>query len=274
MAVTYKSYFDKIPKIKYDINRSLINPKYETVTNIFFRVKYLEEALNNISAYFTVEVTDGDTPEILAEKVYGDAGANWMITMANKMIDPQWEWPLDYDSFQKYIAGKYGSVEAAMTTAHHYEMVVTRITQPDNIKIERRYIVNAEKLTDNNMTVPYNYYFPIVVVNDLLTDNTSITIDSSTYTVDSGAEDQDTGEFGLQPGSLAFAEYTNTYTFADGKTVTEDIIGQEINVYDYETQVNDSKRLIKIIKKEYYQQIMKEFEQLTDFRLPFERRVF
>lgn len=274
MAVVYNSYFDKIPKLKYDINRSLINPQYETVTNIFFRIGYIEEVLNNISAYLTVEISDSDTPEILAEKVYGDAGAGWMITMANKMIDPQWEWPLDYDQFRKYLIGKYGSVEIAQTTPHHYEMVVTRTLQPDNITTERRYIVNGDKLTENILDVPYNYYHPALDPTRLRVDSTEVNIDSELYTVDSGYNPGDQ-EYITEPGSLAFTQSVNTYTFQDsGKTVTEVINGEEISIYDYENGVNDSKRLIKIIKKEYYPRIMNEFEKLTDFKLPYERRVF
>lgn len=248
MAITYTSYFDKIPKLKYDINRSLVNPRHETVTNIFFRIKYMEEALNNISSYYNVELSDGDTPEILAEKVYGDPGAGWMITMANKIIDPQWDWPLEYRDFNKYIIGKYGSIEIAQTSVHHYEMVVIRTLSPDNITTERRYIVNGEKLTDNNMDVPYNYYTP-------------------------ATGEETPGDFGLQPGSLAFTQYVNNYNI-DGKTVTEIVKGQEISNYDYENELNESKRLIKIVKKEYYAQIMKEFDNLTSFRSPYERRVF
>lgn len=273
MAV-YNSYFDKLPKIDFDINRSLVNPKFETVTNIFFRVKYIEKALNNISSYFTAEVFDGDSPEILAEKVYGDAGAGWMITMANKMIDPQWEWPLDYDQFKNYIIGKYGSIEAAQTLPHHYEMVITRTTQPDDITTETKYIVNGDKLTYNNMSVPYNYYRPSFNTYGIKADSTLLTVDSTYFTVDNGIELQESGEFGLQPGSLALSEYTNIYTYPDGKTVTENVIGREVNTYDYEVELNESKRLIKIIKKEYYTQIMNEFNKLTEFRLPFERRVF
>lgn len=274
MTTVYNSYFDKIPKLKYDINRSLVNPKHETVTNIFFRVKYIEEAINNISAYFTVEVTDGDTPEILAEKVYGDSGAGWMITMANKMVDPQWEWPLEYRDFNKYIIGKYGSVEKAQILPHHYEMLVTRTLQPDNITTQKKYIINSDKLTYNRISVPYNYYYPSFDTYGITADSTKVTVDSTYFTVDNGVDIQESGEFGLQPGSLAVNQYTNIYTYDDGKTVTEDVIGQEVNTYDYEVEQNESKRLIKIVKKEYYQQILKEFDQLTNFRLPFERRVF
>lgn len=247
MATNYTSYFDKIPKIKYDINRSLVNPRYETVTNIFFRIRYIQEVLNNLSSYFTAELEDGETPEIIAEKVYGDAGAHWMITIANQIIDPQWEWPLDYDEFNKYLIGKYGSIENSQTTIHHYEMIVTSTLSPDNIVNERKYIVNGEKLTDNNMTVPYNYFTP--------------------------AMGEDTpGEFGLQPGSLALTQSVTNYNI-NGKTIKEVVRGQEVSNYDYESGLNEQRRLIKIVKKEYYQQILKEFNDLALFAPAFRRRV-
>lgn len=272
MAINYTSYFDRIPKIKYDINRNIVRPQYEEVTNIFFRVRVIQEVLNNINSYFVAEIEDGESPEIIAEKVYKDPGANWIITIANKMIDPQWDWPLNYDEFNKYIAGKYGSVEIAQTTNHHYEMVITRTLNPDNITSEHRYIVNGEKLTDNNLDVPYNYYYPSVLLADILTDNNSIKIDTTAYTVDSGYDSQDPGEFGLQPGSLAFTQYVNNYNIA-GKTVREVVKGEAITNYDYEEKLNESRRFIKIIKREYYDQIQNEFNELTGTSTSFLRRV-
>ena len=272
MAINYTSYFDRIPKLKYDVNRSLVNPRYEEATHIFFRIRVIQEVLNNINSYFVAEIEDGETPEIIAEKVYKDSGANWMIIIANQIIDPQWEWPLGYDEFNKYIAGKYGSVENAQITNHHYEMVVTRTLSPDNITTEHRYVVNGEKLTNNSLTVPYNYYFPSAFVNDILTDNTSIRIDTTAYTVDSGYDEQESGEFGLQPGSLAFTQYVNNYNIA-GKTVREVVKGEAITNYDYEEKLNESRRFIKIIKKEYYEQIQNEFNALTGAGASFLRRV-
>lgn len=247
MAIKYSSYFDKLPKLQYDINRSVVNPKYETVTNIFFRIKVIQEVLDNLDSYFVAEVEDGETPEIIAEKVYSDAGANWIITIANKIIDPQWEWPLNYDEFNKYIKGKYGSIELAQTTNHHYEMVVTRTLSPDNVTTERKYIVNEEKFTDNNLDVPYNYYTPAI-------------------------GEPTPGDFGLQPGSLAYSQYYSTYNI-DGKTVTEVVKGQAVSNYDYENDLNESRRFIKIIKKEHYEKIQNEFIALTGSGSTFLRRV-
>lgn len=276
MANRYTSYFDKLPQIKYDINRAPINAKYVNVTNIFFRIRFIQEVINNIDSYFIGEIEEGETPEIVAEKVYGDGGAAWMILVANQIVDPQWEWPLTYGDFQKYIAGKYGSLEAAQTQVHHYEMVIKRELKPDNVITERRYVINEKNLTDNNLSVPYyyyfNYYFPPVYLDKTLADTTLVTVDSTLpkYTVDSGYESQ-TG-YGLQPGSLAFTQYYNTYDI-EGKTVIETVNGEAINTYDWENDLNEKRRFIKIIKKDYYQRILNEFDTLTKTEVSYKRRV-
>lgn len=275
MAKNYISYFDKLPKINYDINNSLINPKYQTVTNIFFRVRYLREVLNNIFSYLPIELSDGDTPEILAEKVYGDAGAAWMILIANQIIDPQWEWPLDYDQFQKHLTNKYGSVENAQTTYHHYEMIITRTLSPDNVTTERRYVVNGYNLVDNILNVPFNYYYPKPQPDLLKADSTEVTIDSTLYTVDEDFnvyERHDPRVLGIQPGSLAFTQYVNKYDI-DGKTIVEVVKGNAITNYEYENDLNDSKRFIKVIKKDYYMQLVNELNKLTNTKASYMRRV-
>ena len=107
MAVS--KFFDSFPKIKYDINNVTVFKAgaHEVVTDIFFRLGVIQEALNNISSYTVYDIEDGETPELLAERFYGDSGAAWMILMANNIVDAQFEWPLDYTSFQQFIIDKY-----------------------------------------------------------------------------------------------------------------------------------------------------------------------
>jgi len=281
MAIKYTSYFDKLPQIQYDINRSPIAPKYVTSTNIFFRIRFIQESLNNINSYFVAEIEDGETPEIIAEKVYDDAGAAWMITIANQILDPQWEWPLSYNEFQKYITNKYGSVENSLTTYHHFEMIIKRTLNPDNVVTEKRYQIVANNVIDNILTVPFNYYYPRISAALTLGDSTMITVDSTSKTVDEdfdAYQKQDMSIIGLQdgallqPGTLAFTQYVNTYNI-DGKTVVEIINGNAVTNYEWEDQQNEQKRFIKIVKKEYYDRIQDEFTKLTGSSPSFLRRV-
>ena len=142
------AFFDKFPKVKYNVTNAVVNKRYEDVTNVFIRIVYLKDILKNVTSYYVYEVEDGETPEVLAQMIYEDVGAAWMILYANEILDPQFEWPLDYDSFQKYIIDKYGSIENAKTNIHHYEKVVTRKvdTGPEEIITETRFTVNENKL--------------------------------------------------------------------------------------------------------------------------------
>ena len=139
---TISPYFDLFPKIQYDINGDGLTT--ETATNIFKRLGILKDVINNATSYIIYEVEENDTPEIIAEKVYNDAGAGWMILYANKIIDPQFEWPLNDETFRKYITIKYGSIAIAQTTYHHFEKIVE--TTVDGETHTRTYIVNKEKI--------------------------------------------------------------------------------------------------------------------------------
>ena len=301
MSLVYNSYFGKLPKIKYDINKALVNPRYQTVTNIFFRVRYIQEVLNNIDSYYVVELEEGDTPEIIAEKVYGDPGSFWAILIANQILDPQFDWPLDYDAFNKYIIGKYGSIANAQRYYHHFEMVVDRTVEPDNVTTTHRYRIDRSRLSSSVPDVPYTYYYPynftlitadmdIITADDVdytadigtdastFANETFYTLDDTTVTIDSGAisinNDADGGisSTGNVNGPIGFIQYVNTYNF-DGKTVTEVFRGEAISLYDYENDLNEQKRVIKVIKKEYIDQIRSEFNDMTNYKMPYRRLV-
>lgn len=273
---TVTKFFDAFPKIKYDINRNQY-PNYEEVTNIFFRIGVIKNTLNNISSYFVYDIEDGDTPEILAEKFYKDAGAAWMILLANDITDAQFDWPLDYKSFEQFIISKYGSVETAKTTPHHYEKVITRRNTRTDVINETRFWVNGQRLTENMLSdVPYSYYNP-------WTSTTYRTADSSAYEADNASldllADLDNGEpFGatLDRGNLALTgDYTAPQTYEVGEDSIEVIVkGEIISCYDHEDRLNDDRKSIKIIKSDYYVQIQDELKYLTGQKPDYLRKLY
>jgi hypothetical protein len=212
------TFLDTFPKIQYDINRNNLS-NYETITNITFRVGIIKGVLSNFGSYFTYDIQEGDTPEILAYKIYNNPEAYWIILYANDIYDPYYDWPLTTSQLSGLIVKKYGSIAWAKTNWHHYEKVVTK--EVDNIITTERYIINADKLTNNELDVPYDYY-------------------------DNIADGQ------------AYTAYT-----VNGKTVKETISRNRVSYYDYESDLNESKRQIKIIKKDYYAQILSEFKNLS-----------
>ena len=117
-------YFDKFPTTPYNINyNSDKTNSFDMPVNIMVRVGVLINTLDQVFHYYDYSIKEGETPEILADKFYGDSEAHWLILLTNNIVDPQYGWVLHYDAFNKYITDKYSSIATAKTTIHHWELV-------------------------------------------------------------------------------------------------------------------------------------------------------
>jgi hypothetical protein len=88
------------------------------VTDITRNIRFRKEILSSITAYEEYDIVDGETPEIVAEKIYGDAQYHWIIMLANDMYDYRSDFPLTQLQLEKYVEDKYGD---AADQIHHYE---------------------------------------------------------------------------------------------------------------------------------------------------------
>jgi hypothetical protein len=111
-------YFDTLPKVVYSNNG--ISQIY---TNIMARASLMPEFLKSPSLYYTYTIQDGDTPEMIAAKYYGDSYRYWIVLFTNQMLDPQWNWPLNRNAFENYVKEKYSEVNAH-TVIHHCEKTI------------------------------------------------------------------------------------------------------------------------------------------------------
>jgi len=88
------------------------------VTDITQNVRVRKELLQNITLYEEYDIVDGETPEIIAEKIYGDAYYHWVVMLTNNKFDYRNDFPLDYPRLTSYITEKYGDDSDAV---HHWE---------------------------------------------------------------------------------------------------------------------------------------------------------
>ena len=117
-------YFSNFPRILYDVNgTNPISPDHTVAINIMVRQKIRDAIADDVTLYYPY-IIDGDTrPDILSHQIYGDIAYTWTIFYVNNMLDPYWNWPLTELQLTKYLNSKYGSVNAAKTTVHHYEQI-------------------------------------------------------------------------------------------------------------------------------------------------------
>jgi len=187
-------YFKPFPKIDYDLKK---NGKSNSLTNITLRFKVQEALLSQSAIYYDYQVQEEDRPDIVAELYYQDSTLDWLILIVNDIIDPQFEWPKEQYSLDKFIRQKYGSISEAQGTVHHYEK-----------------ILNAQSTLADGTVVPER----------------TVKIDQTTY--NSLAGDTLQGETGFVK------------------------IRREVSAYQYEQDLNDERRNIKLLDEVYLPQIL------------------
>lgn len=125
-------FFDTYPALLYDVLGTR-DGTYKAGTNVLTRVKILDTIKASSSLYYDYSIQDGDTPEMIADKYYGDPELHWVVLYMNEISDPFYDWPLDYSNFIKYIKNKYGSIENSQTQVHHYEKILERYDSTSQI---------------------------------------------------------------------------------------------------------------------------------------------
>ncbi len=120
-------FFQHYPQINYDISGA--RPiKTKTAINIMVKAKIRQILTSSIVNYFPYTIPESERPDVTAFKMYGDVKYTWLIFLINDIQDPVFDWPLNSREFGNFISDKYGTLNDAQNTIHHYEQIVrTRI---------------------------------------------------------------------------------------------------------------------------------------------------
>jgi len=119
-------YFSQFPVTVYD---AVGNGDYKVVTHLLKRVALHSKAKSVGGLYDTYDVRNGETPEMIAHKYYGDAEYHWVILMFNNITDRYHQWPMNTRQFLAHLAERYDNVDAV----HHYE--IDQVSGDTSVKI-------------------------------------------------------------------------------------------------------------------------------------------
>ena len=92
---------------------------YKLLPDILRRVKLRQGIRTGSFLFDNYDVKDGENPEDIAFKLYGDAEYHWVILMTNNITDRYYQWPLTQPQFQEHLEDKYGAGNE--DSVHHYE---------------------------------------------------------------------------------------------------------------------------------------------------------
>jgi hypothetical protein len=170
-------YFNYFPKTVYSLDDT---NNVDVVTSIVSRFSFENSFRDNTSVYYEYDIQDSDTPEIIANKFYGDSEKHWVVLMLNQIIDPQFDWPLDQRTIISFINEKYSAnasvgqsgITWAQGNIHSYYKVETRTTNSTNTDLQTKLQIDANTYANVAATT----------TNLTLEDGNSITIKVSKET--------------------------------------------------------------------------------------------
>jgi hypothetical protein len=193
-------YFRAFPTINYRVpgtNNSI------PVLDISRRFTLTDILKNLRTAFDEYYVQDGERPDIIANEYYGDTTLDWLVLLTNEIHDPYFNWPLGYEQFNEYIRQKYGSVEYAMSTNHHYEQII----QKHNIVVDGGF--NQRIIPEKTLVIDYTTY---VSLPD--TDRKQVSI----YEHENNLNEANRNIFLLDPNFVQVIKEKHPYIFSEGNS--------------------------------------------------------
>lgn len=285
------NFFKHYPLVRYG------NTVASTVAvNIFAKVAFQKSIQPNFEVFHPYTITEGDRADTIAYLYYGDAGYDWLVYFSNNILDPYYEWYMDGDSLNRFISDKYGSLTEArrkikffrsnytsddsMITPAAYAALSSNqkrfwapITSINNnvIRYERKKEdINFEtnKIQQLNVTLVGNTSFSngefvsqsssgVTVATGTVTfSNSSVCIVSNII----GTLSTSNNLKGGSSGANASVSSVNTLSTCISSEIQ--VYFEGVSFYDYETEINEQKKNIKLIDLSYVTQIEEQFKAL------------
>lgn len=105
------AYFKYLPSIEYISpleSRSSINTFIEA-KNLFRRIKLSDNAFSSPYVFNKYIIQEGDRPDTVAYKYYGDSSLDWLVIFGAAIINQRTDWPLTSDELYEFASKKYGN---------------------------------------------------------------------------------------------------------------------------------------------------------------------
>ena len=125
------SYFKQVPNFEY-VNRTKGSQdisNYINVKNLFKRGRIRPDIFGNLSFFTKYKIVGDERPDNIAFKEYDDSSLDWVVLLANNMLNVYDEWPLPQNSLDEILLEKYGTYDELYSGVHHYETVEIKNTK-------------------------------------------------------------------------------------------------------------------------------------------------
>lgn len=142
------TYFREVSDLLYQSQQPNRNSSYNyvRVKNLFRRAKIRDDFFQNVVVFTKYKIIGNERPEQVAEKVHGSSTYDWIVLIANNILNIRTEWPLNDYEFENFIFRKYTSEQ--LYEVHHYET----LTYYDS---RGKLILPSGRQVDSNFSMTY-----------------------------------------------------------------------------------------------------------------------
>jgi hypothetical protein len=153
-------YFTNVPKLYYPFN---INDAEQLIVlkDITHNIRFKEIIKDKITSYEYYVIQDGDTPEIISEKIYGTPNYHWTLMLLNDRFDYLTDFPIATKVFDKYVKEKYDDIYGIHHCQKIVDGIIVKITTP--VKVEQP--AGYPSVTTTEYTEYLNYISSYGVTN-------------------------------------------------------------------------------------------------------------
>jgi len=235
-------YFKNFETIQYPLNDKLVSIK-----NFFKKTTVEQKSLYDVVDYTFYELSEGERPDIVASKLYGDSDLYWVLLLVNE-IENLNEWHKDSPTFESYMNEKYEGKYLNATAS------------TDIVSSTSKFLI-GEAITYTDTVDPTNGRGGHVVEVDPTFNRIGVVGDFPRLNSVTGGS----SEKSFTPSSIIERRDGVSYYKNSDDTLRRNTSASgysAVTFYDDEFAKNEEKRKIKIVRPNIVNQVVKEFERL------------
>lgn len=167
-------YFSIVPNIAYDekpIKFPFSDSDFIVAKNFFRRYKISDDVFSNITFFKKYSIIDGEKPDTVAMKAYGDPFYDWVIILTNNMVNVQYDWPMTNFEIVKTLESEY---DDPYSKINHYEVRETIGRFSKGLRVDKTFYDGQHKLNIDGSIVIKNgneIASPVNVIEHFINEN-------------------------------------------------------------------------------------------------------
>ena len=139
-------FFNIVPNIEYDekpISYPFSESDFVVAKNFFRRYKINDDVFQYAVFFKKYTIKDGERPETLAEKFYGNQFYDWVILLTNNMVNAQYDWPRTNYEIYKMVEQEFDDPYSEIS---HYEIKETIGHYQAGLHVDKTFYDSTHKL--------------------------------------------------------------------------------------------------------------------------------